>query len=183
VRVIAGERKGLRLLAPRSKSLRPTSDRVKRVLFDVLRDEVRGVRVLDLYAGTGALGIEALSRGAHEAIFVERNAGALAALRRNLDAARYWDRARVVAQSVRQFIRRWPETEEVGLIVADPPYGDEAGRVLLLIDRFAGLKSGGVAVVEHSRREELNVSLTTLLRWDHRFVGDTSLSLFRREAQ
>ena len=85
VRVVAGEFKGRRLHAPRGAGTRPTADRVREALFSILGD-VSGARVLDLYAGSGALGIEALSRGAESVVFVERDRGALAALRRNLDA-------------------------------------------------------------------------------------------------
>ena len=85
MRVVAGEFKGRRLHAPRGAATRPTADRVREALFSMLGD-VSGARVLDLYAGSGALGIEALSRGAESALFVERDRRALAALRRNLDA-------------------------------------------------------------------------------------------------
>jgi 16S rRNA (guanine(966)-N(2))-methyltransferase RsmD len=181
VRVIAGERKGLRLVAPRGRGIRPTTDRVKQVLFDVLRDEVVGERVLDLYAGSGALGIEALSRGAAEAIFVERDPKALAALRRNLASAKYQQHARVVADAVEVFLRKWPAEETVGVVFADPPYGEEAVRLLGYLDRFRGLRRGGVAVIEHSSRQQLETALKFLRRWDRRVLGDTAISFFRRE--
>lgn len=181
MRVIAGERKGLRLLAPHGRRLRPTADRVKQVLFDLLQNEVAGQRVVDLFAGSGALGIEALSRGAREAIFVERDPQALAALRRNLELARYGARARIMAQRVELFLRRWPETEGVDVVLADPPYGEMAGRLLRWLDRFDALKVGGLAAIEHSSRDELDVELKRLLRMDRRIIGDSAISIFRRE--
>lgn len=181
MRVIAGERKGLRLVAPRGRGVRPTTDRVKQVLFDVLRDKVEGQRVLDLYAGSGALGIEALSRGADAATFVERSSAAWAALRRNLEAARYQDRAAVVTGPVEAFLRRQDEGTRFGVVLADPPYGEEASRLLCELDRFRGLRPGGIVVIEHSRRQELDVALKHLRRWDQRVLGDTAVSFFRRE--
>src|SRR5499427_9858939 len=96
MRVVSGELRGRRLLAAPGRETRPTSDRAKAGLFDWIGPRVAGARVLDLFAGTGALGIEALSRGAREAVFVERSRGALRALRRNLDELALGERARVL---------------------------------------------------------------------------------------
>ena len=123
VRIVAGEFKGRRLHAPRGAATRPTADRVREALFSILGD-VSGARVLDLYAGSGALGIEALSRGAESALFVERDRRALAALRRNLDAV--GADAEVRNQDALRFIAH-PEGV-FDLVFCDPPY-DEASRV------------------------------------------------------
>jgi len=119
VRVVAGEFKGRRLYAPRGSRTRPTADRVREALFSMLGD-VSGARVLDLYAGSGALGIEALSRGAESAVFVERDAKALDALRRNLDAT--GARGAVRREDVARFLSRPEGTFD--LVFADPPYDD-----------------------------------------------------------
>ena len=123
MRVVAGEFKGRRLHAPRGAGTRPTADRVREALFSILGD-VSGARVLDLYAGSGALGIEALSRGAESALFVERDRRALAALRRNLDAV--GADAEVRSQDALRFMAH-PEGV-FDLVFCDPPY-DEASRV------------------------------------------------------
>jgi 16S rRNA (guanine966-N2)-methyltransferase len=123
VRVIAGEFKGRRLHAARGTRTRPTADRVREALFSMLGD-LSGAHVLDLYAGSGALGIEALSRGAESAVFVERDDRALAALRRNLEAV--GAEAEVRRQDVPRFLARPEGTYD--LVFCDPPY-DDAPRV------------------------------------------------------
>ena len=123
MRVVAGEFKGRRLQAPRGRRTRPTADRVREALFSMLGD-VSGARVLDLYAGSGALGIEALSRGAESAVFVERDQQALAAMRRNLEAV--GAEADVRRQDVSRFLARTEGTFD--LVFCDPPY-DGASRL------------------------------------------------------
>ena len=123
MRVIAGDFKGRRLHSARGTRTRPTADRVREALFSMLGD-VSGARVVDLYAGSGALGIEALSRGAESAVFVERDERALSALRRNLDAVAV--RAEVRRQDVLRFLARPEGTFD--LVFCDPPY-DVAPRV------------------------------------------------------
>ncbi|HEU4356029.1 MAG TPA: 16S rRNA (guanine(966)-N(2))-methyltransferase RsmD [Actinomycetota bacterium] len=122
MRVVAGSAKGVRL-APVPKGVRPVSDRAREGLFSSLGERVRGARVLDLFAGTGALGVEALSRGAAEAVFVERDRAAIAVLRRNVDLTRVGDRAVVVGIDVRRFVTRDDKNgAPFDLVLADPPY-------------------------------------------------------------
>jgi 16S rRNA (guanine966-N2)-methyltransferase len=128
--VIAGEVGGRRLKVPRSGSVRPTADRVKESLFSALgEDRLIDAVVLDLYAGTGALGIEALSRGAARAVFVERDAAAAAAVAANLELTGLGDRARVVRRDVTAFLGAAPPAEApFTLVFLDPPY-DQADAV------------------------------------------------------
>jgi 16S rRNA (guanine966-N2)-methyltransferase len=122
VRVIAGSAKGVRLAAV-PRGVRPVSDVAREGLFSSLGAAVPGARVLDLYAGTGALGIEALSRGAAEAVFVERSPAALRTIRENLERTRLVDRAVVVGLDVRAFLtRRERNGAPFDLVLADPPY-------------------------------------------------------------
>jgi 16S rRNA (guanine966-N2)-methyltransferase len=122
VRVIAGVAKGLRL-GPVPRGTRPVSDRVREGLFSSLGEAVDGARVLDLYAGTGALGIEALSRGAHTAVFVERAGVGAAAIRGNLERTHLTDRGTVQALDVVSFLRRNDRsTGSFDLVLCDPPY-------------------------------------------------------------
>src|ERR671914_498164 len=120
MRVIAGRYGGRRLQAPSGEATRPTSDRVREALFSVLGDRLEGARVLDLYAGTGALGIEALSRGAAEATFVDRSAEATRTITANLDKTHLTDSARVVRGDVVRFLRG--PGDPVDLVFLDPPY-------------------------------------------------------------
>jgi 16S rRNA (guanine966-N2)-methyltransferase len=174
MRVTGGELGGRRLVAPPS-GVRPTADRVREALFARLSD-LDGVCVLDLYAGTGALGIEALSRGAERAVFVERSHASLAALRRNLRTLELDERARVVRGDVRSALRRLSgEGLRFDLVLADPPYADrELSAPLALLVSGRLLAPGATVVVERSRRHPLP-SIEGLVSHESRRYGDTEL--------
>ena len=125
MRVIAGTAGGLPLVVPKS-GVRPTMDRVKAAIFSSLGDAVVGASVLDLFAGSGGLGIEALSRGAASAIFVEQNRQSIAAIEKNLAKTRLQGRVR--QENVFDFVRRSAGKETFGIIFADPPYEQSPGR-------------------------------------------------------
>jgi 16S rRNA (guanine966-N2)-methyltransferase len=151
---ITGGRLGGRRLASPSGRVRPTQDRVRLALFSCLAEQVPGARVLDLFAGTGALGLEALSRGATWACWVERDPRVCAALRRTLeDLACGPDQGRVVADDVFRFLRRpWAEPP-FDLVLADPPYDREGsldwpGRLRHELGRAPLLNPGGILVIE-----------------------------------
>jgi 16S rRNA (guanine966-N2)-methyltransferase len=142
VRVIAGELRGRRIHAPASQQTRPSSQRVRTALFDRLGPRLAGARVLDLYAGSGALGIEALSRGAVHAVFVERARAALAALRRNLTELELADRSRVLSEEVERAVDRLrAEGAQFELVLLDPPY--QLGTLAEPPSAGAGKRSGG----------------------------------------
>ena len=151
MRVIAGAAGGIRLDAPKT-DVRPTMDRVKAAIFSSLGNEIIGARVLDLFAGTGALGIEALSRGAASVLFVDENSAAIAAIERNL--ARTKLEGRVRKQDVFAFLRSEQTREPFRIIFADPPYektksGSEFTTLLLQDTRLAeGLEPSGIFVLE-----------------------------------
>jgi 16S rRNA (guanine966-N2)-methyltransferase len=170
VRVVAGEFKGRRLHAPRGARTRPTADRVREALFSMLGD-VSGARVLDLYAGSGALGIEALSRGAASAVFVERERQALAALQRNLDAV--GAEAEVRRQDALRYLAD-PEGP-FDLVFCDPPYDDAprvagplAEAVPLMLDTDARI------VTESDKRNPLILPLPVVVE---RTYGDTRIAI------
>lgn len=157
LRVIAGSARGRRLRTLPGRGTRPTSDRVKEALFNILGRKVEGARVLDLYAGTGNLGIEALSRGAAAAVFVDSNPACRRLIAENLAALGWADRGRVVemdaAAAVRLLGRRG---ERFDLVFVDPPYERGLIRPTLAAMAEGGvLAPGGIAVVEHSPREGL----------------------------
>ncbi len=179
MRVIAGRAKGHRLAGPRSRATRPTSDLVRGAIFSAL--EAMGAeltRVLDLYAGSGALGIEALSRGAQWCDFVEKDSRACASIRENLAKTRFEGRAKVHRAPVERALAglEGPYT----LVLADPPYADEATEAL---ERLAasGLVEAGrtVLVLEHSSREEGPERLGDLSRLKTLRHGDSAVSIYR----
>jgi 16S rRNA (guanine966-N2)-methyltransferase len=126
VRVIAGEAKGRTLVAPKGAGTRPATDRIRETLFAILEPGLGGARVLDLFAGAGTMGIEALSRGAAHATFVERAANALEALRRNVSTTGFADRADIVAANVIGFLDRGAPAARYDLAILDPPFADVA---------------------------------------------------------
>jgi 16S rRNA (guanine966-N2)-methyltransferase len=184
MRIIGGHDRGRRLRAPRGLETRPTADRVRVTLFAVLGPAVRGARVLDLFAGTGAVGIEALSRGAARVVFVEKDPAALRALRANL-AALGASRvsARVVAGDVLRVLPELPAHEApFDLIFIDPPYATTlAGRTLATLVATRVCRPSGEVVVQHSTRDALpSVDGLAAHRRARRF-GDTALTFLRAE--
>jgi 16S rRNA (guanine966-N2)-methyltransferase len=131
MRVVAGDLRGRRIEAPISEATRPTTDKVRQAVFNALGslDLVEGARVLDLFAGTGAMGIEALSRGAAHCVFVERDRDALVILKKNIAALGLSDRTTVLAVDALSVASRQPETD---LLIADPPYGFDQWRDLII---------------------------------------------------
>src|SRR5437762_10656561 len=147
MRVIAGTARGIPLQVPRDRLTRPISDRVKETLFGILGERVTDANVLDLYAGSGAIGIEALSRGAEHATFVERGAPAVSVLRTNLERTGFADHASVVAGDVLAFLER-NAARGHGLVILDPPY-DERAILAPLQHLAAQMELGGTVVVKH----------------------------------
>jgi 16S rRNA (guanine966-N2)-methyltransferase len=180
MRVIAGQYGGRRLVAPRGQGTRPTADRAREALFSILAD-VRDARVLDLYAGTGALGIEALSRGAAHALFVENARPALAALRANLVALGIGDdRARILASPVARVLGEIERSGPYDLVLADPPYADVADALAEMaapLERM--MPEGARFVLEHASRDTPR-DLDGFTRSNPRAYGDTSMTVYTR---
>lgn len=180
MRVIAGSLGGRRLVAPRDRATRPTADRVKEALFSILGD-LEGLVVLDLYAGTGALGIEALSRGAARATFVESARDAEDAIRKNLTTLGLMDRARVLRSVVEKSRRSLEAGGPFDLVFVDPPYADVEAATLVVASLARDVAPRATIVLEHAQRADLEVAFerARLERFDHRTYGDTSLSFLR----
>lgn len=185
MRVIAGEFRGHHLFGPRGMKTRPTLDRVKEALFSILGD-LEGVRVLDCFAGTGSLGIEALSRGAVHTTFVEHDRSALTVLRRNLEALRLEGRSRVIGLKIERVLKTPPWSEgSFELALFDPPYAmirDGSMARLAEVHRrelVRCLVPEARIMVEHPSVEPPPV-LPDLELLDTRPYGDTALSFYRR---
>jgi len=175
MRVIAGRFKGRRLKAPTWNGLRPTSDKLRETLFNILAPRIEGARVLDGYAGTGAIGIEALSRGASHVTFVERDARARALIEENLAGCGVQGDYTIHAGDVAAVLPQLP-AGACDLIVLDPPYDSPTSRVL--DDSVRVLASGGLIVLERATRREPE-SPETLERIRDVKSGDSALTFFR----
>jgi 16S rRNA (guanine966-N2)-methyltransferase len=184
MRIIGGAAKGRRLLAPKGQAVRPTADRVKESLFNILPRDFSGMKVLDLFAGTGNLSLEALSRGADHALLVDASARSAAAIKENLRRLGFTAKSEVwvapAARSLRLLARR---REVFDIIFLDPPYDqDLARRTLALIGQCHLLSAAGILVVEHSARETLKPEYESLRLHDQRRYGDTLLSFFEHSS-
>jgi 16S rRNA (guanine966-N2)-methyltransferase len=184
MRIIAGRAGGRRLVAPPGAQTRPTADRVREALFSILGPPDDDARVLDLFAGAGALGLEALSRGAARAVFVERSRGALRYLRRNLDDLGLAEVSEVHQEDAPRFASRLADAGQPRFywIFLDPPYQSDLGTSALAeLGRAELLAAGGVAVLEHDRRRPPHDRYGYLVKADCRRYGDTELSFYRSE--
>ena len=175
MRVIAGRYGGRRIQAPPGHTTRPTSDRVREALFSILGDRVVDARVLDLFAGSGALGIEALSRGAASATFVDTARSALRALRDNLEAL--GADGEIIVADAREFLRLTPAgARQYDLVFLDPPYRAALRMSGELSESLPSvLAASAIVVTESDRRAPLDLSLPLT---DERRYGDTLIRLY-----
>ena len=179
MRIISGSAKGRKLKELQGMDTRPTTGKVKESLFSIIQFELEGRRILDLFAGTGQLGLEALSRGAERCTFVERRKEAAALVRENVELCRFADRAQVVQGEAQSFLRGCKERFDV--ILLDPPYHtDLLEQSLELITRFDILREHGIIVCE-SRAEWSAPELTPPYETGREYrYGQIKLTLCRR---
>jgi 16S rRNA (guanine(966)-N(2))-methyltransferase RsmD len=184
VRIIAGALKGLPLVTPRGHRTRPTADQVRIALMDTLMPSLPGARFLDLFAGAGGVGLEALSRGAARAVLVERDADAASALRRNVTALRVARQAQVLPMDTGRALNRLAAAgERFDLVFLDPPYG--AGLVedtLLRLGSGAVLTLDAIVVAQHFTKHAPPERVGTLTAYRARRFGETTLTFFRTGA-
>ncbi len=184
MRVIAGALKGRRLTTPRGRTTRSTSDQVRIACLDTLMPFLPAGPFLDLFAGAGGVGIEALSRGAPSATFVEREAMALRALRGNIESLGLVERARVVRDDAVVAVERLGEAgQRFAVVFLDPPY--ESPRALPTLERLAEgacLLPEAVVVLQHATKAPPASALGALAPWKTRRFGETTLTFFRRPA-
>ena len=183
-RIIGGEGKGRRLKSPKGLATRPTGARVRQTLFDILAARLPGCRFLDAFAGSGAVGLEALSRGAALVVFVESAAGAVSALRANADAlAGAGGDVRVVRQDARVALAALADAgESFDVIYVDPPYASDLyEKTLEQAGRKGLLGEDGVVVAEHFHKRALPERIGALARTREVRVGDHRLSFYRRQ--
>ncbi len=182
MRVIGGTARGRVLKSVPGKQTRPITDRVKEALFNILAGEVEGARVLDLFGGTGAVGIEALSRGATHATFVEKAAKAYRVLKENLRLTGLEDRARTIKGDAFVFLKGTPEQPYDIVYIAPPQYKGMWQRALEMLDeRPEWVSEGGVVIVQIDPREWMEIKLEHFEIEEKRRYGDTLLVFFRRK--
>ena len=178
MRIISGTSKGKRLATPKGKALRPTSDRVKESIFNILGGAVEGKVVLDLFAGTGNLGIEALSRGAKRVIFVERGREATRLIKSNLAQCRMAMVSEIIPKDVSRAIGVLHQRGETfDIILMDPPYeGGLIEKTLWKLQSYRIYHDDSILIIEHDRREPLPADLPGWNLIRQRKIGDTLIS-------
>jgi len=184
MRVLAGALKGQRLVTPKGRTTRPTADQVRIACLDTLMPYLEAGPFLDLFAGAGGVGIEALSRGAPSAVFVERDRQAATALEENIVRLGLVDRARLLRQDVsRALLGLGREGRRFAVVFLDPPYASsDAVPALEEISRGDCLLPGALVVVQHSTKAPPPAAPGTLTRWKDRRFGETTLTFFRSGA-
>lgn len=179
MRVITGKARGVSLKTPEGLTTRPTADRVKEALFSIIQFEIPGAAVLDLFGGTGQLGIEALSRGAKSAVFVDAGESACRLIRENLKRTRLEDQARVVRSDYLDYLKRCRETYQI--IFLDPPYAEVfLENALKCITEIDILQSGGIIVAERPLGKDLPWEFPGYQRSRDYKYGKTLLTVYRK---
>lgn len=181
MRVITGQAKGRRLKAPKGMNTRPTSDRTKESLFNIIGDRLLDKAVLDLYAGTGAIGIEALSRGADSAVFVEKDQRVVKIIRANLDLTGLADQAEIISQDVDSTVARLASQQRTfDIIFLDPPYlRNLLQKSIETLVHYQIIRPGGLVVAESSKLDTLSDKYGNLRLIRQERYGDTVLSFYQ----
>lgn len=180
MRIITGSKRGKKLIALEGTQVRPTTDKVKEALFDILQFELAGGRFLDLFAGSGQIGLEALSRGAESAVFVDASPDSIRVVRRNIELTGFSDRAKVVRSDFAAFLGGTRERFDMAFL--DPPYltGLLQRALPLTVERMA---PGGAVICEHPREEELPERAGEFSKYREYRYGRIMLTVYRRGAE
>ena len=180
MRVITGKARGVQLKTPEGMLTRPTADRVKEALFSIINFDLPGAAVLDLFGGTGQLGIEALSRGANSAVFVDQREDACKIIRENLRRTKLESQGRVVRSDYLDYLRR--SREQFDIILLDPPYAEVfLENALKCITEIDILKTGGIIVAERPVEKELPFEFEGFTRSKDYKYGKTLLTIYRKD--
>ncbi len=193
MRVIAGSARGVYLSSLKGNTTRPIQDRIKESLFNILSHAIPDSRVIDMYAGTGAIGIEALSRGARSCVFIEINTSAIQVIKKNLEATKLQDKAHVLRCDVFETIPYLEKNNiKVDLVFASPPYpliekSPYRDKLLVLFSLLCSkhiLQPEGLIMLQHRKTEfEMPPDIPHLALFDIRIYGDTQISFFKNTAQ
>ena len=179
MRIITGKYKG-NLVPFQAGHIRPTTDRVKESLFNILSNQIEEARVLDLFSGTGSLGLEALSRGAREVVFVEQNKKSIDIIKKNLQKFKITEPVTIISKDVLYFLRKY-EGEAFDIIFCDPPFTEEmADDVMATIAPSKVYHENSLIAIESGRKEKIEAGYGELIRYDYREFGDKFLSFFKK---
>ncbi len=181
MRIIAGTKRGVRLTSFKGRKVRPTTDRTKEEIFNVLRNHIEGSLVLDIFSGTGSLGIEALSRGAAKAVFIDNDRNAQKILQDNLSKSDFVEVSELITLPVKHGLKKLSNAnQKFDSIFADPPYkGDLAKETIQLIEYYDLLGSDGCLTIEHSDRTNLVKASEKYTLQSLRRQGVTQLSFYQ----
>ena len=179
MRVVSGLARGVELKTPNGMKTRPTSDRVKEAIFSIIQFDIPGSSVLDLFGGTGQLGIEALSRGANSALFVDLREDACALIRENLKRTKFVGQATVVKSDYLSFLMRCKS--KFNIIILDPPYAEEfLENSLKMITEIDILESSGIIVAEHSADKVISADFGDFYSARQYKYGNTMVTIYRK---
>lgn len=183
MRIIAGEAKGRRLESVKGMGTRPTSDKVKGAMFNIIQNRIEGSLVLDLFAGTGNLGLEAISRGSRKAVFVEKDRKVISVLNKNRKALGYIDKTEVIARDVLKALTGLSKRDILfDIIFIDPPYHKGYNELVLdAVDRAEILQRDGIIIIEHDKNVLPAERVGSLVRFDLRIYGGTGISFYRKD--
>lgn len=183
MRIIGGKYKGRKLNFPKSHRVRPTQDRVREALFNVLAPHIFGVNVLELFAGSGAFGIEAISRGAGSVTFVENSLTCVKIIRENLGNLGIEDKAKILRMDVDRAISKLSKKgDRFDIVFLDPPYYKGLSKKTLInLDRYDILSHNNVIIAEHSRKELLPDNINNIFIYKQKKFGNKAISFYRKK--
>jgi 16S rRNA (guanine966-N2)-methyltransferase len=177
MRITGGSAKGRKLKVPAGARVRPTSDKVKQALFNILGERVKSALFLDLFAGTGGIGLEALSRGAELVTFVDDSRESLQVTRHNVEQAGFADRSRIIASRAESFLKK--AGEQFDIVFLDPPYSLEQEPLLESLSSSGTVKPGSIVVFEHFKKVRSPEAAGRLVLDREAVYGDTVLAFYR----
>ena len=182
MRICGGAFRGRKLALFRGRALRPTPEHIREAVFNILGQDMQDVDVLDLFAGTGVLGLEALSRGASNAVFVDKSPQAITIIKENIKNLMVQNRVHVVRYDLTRGLTPLGKVNgDFKLVFLDPPYGkDMAKMVLQKLDRWPRLDQGSIVVVEHFEKELIQLLFQSLELREKRSYGQTAISIFEK---
>lgn len=185
LRVISGKARGLKLDAPKNQDVRPTTDRVKESLFNMINSYIMDSNILDLFAGTGSLGIECLSRGAKNCVFVDKSKDSINIVRSNVKKARVENESTILNVDFKDAVKRLStQNQKFDVIFMDPPYYENMFiECLKSIDKFNLLDEDGIIVVEHDTKDLFEDSIGRLNKSREKKYGNTTLTFYKLEEQ